>query len=205
MNHINQANTENDAFLFTSESIGEDHQDKISDQINDSVLDAHLAHNLDTRVTCESSCKIGVGNLNRDIAQNFILTGADDEALMLSHATGETKECMPLTMVLAHKLNKAFGDARRCGLVPWARPDIKTRVTVEYKNIRGNCVPIRIYSVVISTQHSPEVTIEKIRQDLMEHVIKPTIPAHYLDEKTIYHLNPSGFGIVKFGSNQTCF
>ncbi len=82
------------------------------------------------------------------------------------------------------------------GLLPWARPDTKTQVTVEYTIKDGSCVPLNVHTIVISTQHSPNVTQEQLRADLMEHVIKPVVPAHYLTEKTIYHLNPSGLFII---------
>ena len=118
--------------------------------------------------------------------------GAGDQGLMFGYATDETNECMPLTIVLAHKLNKQLADCRRSGVLPWARPDSKTQVTVEYAIVDGSCVPLRVHTIVISIQHSPDVTIEKIRKDLMEEVIKKVVPAKYLDKDTIYHLNPSG-------------
>jgi len=98
--------------------------------------------------------------------------------------------------MLAHNLNKKLADHRRSGVLPWARPDSKTQVTVEYVIRNGSCVPLRVHTVVISVQHSPDVTIEKMRQDLMEHVIKPVVPSKYLDENTIYHLNPSGLFVI---------
>jgi S-adenosylmethionine synthetase len=122
--------------------------------------------------------------------------GAGDQGLMFGYATDETEECMPLTIVLAHKLNAKIAEGRRSGVLPWARPDSKTQVTVEYVIHNGSAVPIFVHTVVISCQHSPDVTNEKIRQDLMELVIKPVIPAKYLTEKTIYHLNPSGLFII---------
>jgi S-adenosylmethionine synthetase len=122
--------------------------------------------------------------------------GAGDQGLMFGYATDETEECMPLTIVLAHKLNRQIADLRRNGTLPWARPDSKTQVTVEYQIKDGSCIPIRVHTVVISVQHTPDVTIEKIRQDLMEHVVKKVVPAKYLDENTIYHLNPSGKFII---------
>lgn len=122
--------------------------------------------------------------------------GAGDQGLMFGYATDETEECMPLTIVLAHKLNKQLADERRNGLLSWARPDSKTQVTVEYAIKDGSCVPLRVHTIVISCQHSPDVTIEKLRQDLMEHVIKPVVPAKFLDDNTIYHLNPSGTFII---------
>jgi S-adenosylmethionine synthetase len=122
--------------------------------------------------------------------------GAGDQGLMFGYATDETEECMPLTIVLAHKLNAKIAEGRRSGLLPWARPDSKTQVTVEYVIRNGSAVPIHVHTVVISVQHSPDVTNEKIRKDLMDHVIKTVIPAQYLDERTIYHLNPSGLFII---------
>ena len=122
--------------------------------------------------------------------------GAGDQGLMFGYATDETDECMPLTVILAHKLNRTLADGRRSGLLPWARPDSKTQVTVEYRIENGSCVPIRVHTVVISVQHSPDVTIEKLRADLMEHVVKVVVPSKYLDENTIYHLNPSGLFII---------
>jgi S-adenosylmethionine synthetase len=106
--------------------------------------------------------------------------GAGDQGLMFGYATDETEESMPLTIVLAHKLNRKLADGRRSGLIPWARPDSKTQVTVEYTTKDGSCIPLRVHTVVISVQHSPEITIEKLRQDLMEHVIKQVIPGKYL-------------------------
>jgi len=122
--------------------------------------------------------------------------GAGDQGLMFGYATDETEECMPLTIVLAHKLNKQIADGRRSGLLPWARPDTKTQVTVEYAIRDGSCIPLRVHTVVISVQHSPDVTIEQLRQDLMEHVVKKVVPSKYLDDNTIYHLNPSGTFII---------
>ena len=81
---------------------------------------------------------------------------------------------------------------RKNGTVAWLRPDGKTQVTVEYKKEGGALIPQRVHTILISTQHSPDVTNDKIHADLMEHVIKPVVPEKYLDDKTIFHLNPSG-------------
>ena len=122
--------------------------------------------------------------------------GAGDQGLMFGYATDETEECMPLTVILAHKLNRTLADGRRSGVLGWARPDSKTQVTVEYRIENGSCIPIRVHTIVISVQHSPDIKIEKLRQDLMEHVVKKVVPSKYLDENTIYHLNPSGLFII---------
>ena len=81
---------------------------------------------------------------------------------------------------------------RKNGSVPWLRPDGKTQVTIEYKKDGGAMIPIRVHTILISTQHSPDVTNDKIHADLMEYVIKPVVPSKYLDDNTIFHLNPSG-------------
>ncbi len=81
---------------------------------------------------------------------------------------------------------------RKDGTVPWLRPDGKTQVTIEYKKDGGAMIPIRVHTILISTQHSPDVTNDKIHADLMEYVIKPVVPSKYLDDSTIFHLNPSG-------------
>jgi S-adenosylmethionine synthetase len=102
---------------------------------------------------------------------------------------------MPLTHVLATKLGHRLTQVRKDGTCAWLRPDGKTQVTVEYKKADdGAMVPIRVHTILISTQHSPDVSNETIHKELMEHVIKPVVPEKYLDDKTIFHLNPSGEG-----------
>jgi S-adenosylmethionine synthetase len=115
---------------------------------------------------------------------------------MFGYATDETEECMPLTMDIANRLGLELTLKRKNGTLPWLRPDGKTQVTIEYKHDNGAVVPVRVHTIVISTQHSPDVTNEKIRAELMEHVIKKVVPAKYLDERTIYHLNPSGRFVI---------
>lgn len=122
--------------------------------------------------------------------------GAGDQGIMFGYATDETPELMPLTHILATKLGYRLTEVRREGIVPWVRPDGKTQVTVEYKKDGGALVPLRVHTILISTQHSADVTNDVISRDLMEHVIKPVVPAKYLDDKTIFHLNPSGRFVI---------
>merc|ERR1712194_589524 len=111
-------------------------------------------------------------------------------------ATDETEQLMPLTHMLATSLGSKLTEVRKNGVCDWVRPDGKTQVTCEYELVDGVPVPKRVHTVVISTQHSEDVTNETIAANLMEHVIKPVIPAKYLDDKTIYHLNPSGRFVI---------
>jgi len=132
---------------------------------------------------------VHVGRTDEDL-------GAGDQGHMFGYATNETPELMPLTHVLATKLAQKLSQSRRDGTCAWLRPDAKTQVTVEYKNINGNPVPQRVHTIVISAQHTPDVDNETIRADLKEKIIKPTIPAQYLDDNVILHLNPSGRFVI---------
>merc|ERR1711971_626306 len=119
--------------------------------------------------------------------------GAGDQGHMFGYATDETPELMPLTLSLATGLGYRLTEVRKNGTCPKLRPDGKTQVTIEYeKNDDGSVTPLRVHTIVISTQHDPDYTLEQIQADLQEHVIKPIVPAKYLDAETIYHLNPSG-------------
>lgn len=103
---------------------------------------------------------------------------------------------MPLTLVLSHKLNKKLADLRRSTL-PWLRPDTKTQVTVEYEKLPNGAVkPLRVDTVVISTQHAEEISTEDLRSEIMEKVVKAVIPAELLNEKTVYHIQPSGRFVI---------
>jgi len=118
--------------------------------------------------------------------------GAGDQGHMFGYATDETEECMPMTHLLAARLCERLSYCRREGILPWLRPDAKTQVTIQYRRDGGAVVPVRVHTIVISTQHAPEVDNDTIRAALREHVINPTVPHHLLDEHVIYHLNPSG-------------
>lgn len=115
--------------------------------------------------------------------------GAGDQGLMFGYATDETPELHPLSHLLAHQLNKAMSDARRDGSLPWLRPDTKTQVTMEYKHDGGAVVPIRVHTIVVSAQHSEDITTEQLRKEITEKICKKVIPAKYLDDNTVYFVS----------------
>lgn len=118
--------------------------------------------------------------------------GAGDQGLMFGYACNETEELMPLPISLAHQLARRLSEVRRDGTLPYLRPDGKTQVTVEYDGDR----PLRVDTVVVSTQHADDVTLKQITHDMKQHVINAIIPSHWMDEKTKYFINPSGRFVI---------
>ena len=142
-----------------------------------------------------SDIALGVNNAMENKSgsgEDADLTGAGDQGMMFGYACDETKELMPLPIHLAHKLALKLTEVRKNGSLPYLRPDGKTQVTVEYQND----VPVRVDAVVVSSQHSDEVSLEQIRSDLIEMVIKAVVPENLLDENTKYYINPTGRFVV---------
>lgn len=136
--------------------------------------------------TCDID--INITKQSRDIAQGVDIGGAGDQGIMFGYASDETTELMPFAINMAHKLSRKLTDVRKDGEISYLRPDGKTQVTVEYEND----IPKRIDTILISTQHKENVENEKIKQDILEKVIRKVIPSKYLDENTKYYINPTG-------------
>jgi S-adenosylmethionine synthetase len=235
-------------FIFSSESVGEGHPDKVCDTISDAVLDACLAQDPRSRVACETYAKSnlvvvggeittkakldfsaiareairGIGythdddvfhadkvlimnaitSQSPDIAQGVDAKAADgkdtaeqgagDQGLMFGYACTETPELMPAPIMYAHQLGRELTRIRKSGEVFWLRPDAKSQVSVQYENDQ----PVRITNVVVSTQHSYDVKHKEIKDFITKEVIKKVLPAHMLDKKTQFLINPTGRFVV---------
>ena len=138
---------------------------------------------------------VNIDEQSGDIAMgtNDEVGGAGDQGMMFGYACDETPEKMPLAISLSHKLAMRLTQVRKDGLLTYLRPDGKTQVTVEYDEERN---PVRIDTIVISTQHAPEAGLDEIRRDMIEHVIRPVVPAALLDERTRYFVNPTGRFVI---------
>ena len=237
--------------LFTSESVTEGHPDKLCDYISDSVLDACLEQDKNSRVACETVAgkgkiivtgeittnanidvekivrdaikEIGYDNSETDIdyrtceilvnlskqspdialgvdksledkeGEEIESEGAGDQGLVFGYATDETKDYMPMPIYLAHKLSRKLTEVRKSKEIPYLRPDGKTQVTVEYDE---NENPIRVDTVVISTQHTADTDLEQLKQDIKEKVIFSVIPKELIDEDTKFYINPTGRFVI---------
>ena len=160
--------------------------------IRDTISD--IGYNNATYGFDSNTCSVinAVGTQSPDIAQGVDTGGAGDQGLMFGFACNETDELMPLPIQLAHNLTRKLSESRRSGELPYLRPDGKSQVTVEYRDGK----PFRVEAVVISTQHAEEVSTETLRADILEKIIKTTVPASLLDEETKYHINPTGRFVV---------
>jgi len=235
----------NERYLFTSESVSMGHPDKISDQISDAVLDSLLKADPNARVACETLCTTGLVTLagevtvhndqalkalddaedtarkvirdigytndpglkfdgdscgvlrtlhgqSEDISMGVDKEGAGDQGMMFGYATRETPTLMPLTIDLSHRLMDKHVEVRRANGIEGLRPDAKSQVTVEYEGMK----PIRVHTVVLSTQHTEQWNGDKkqkeLREEVIEKIIKPTVPDEMWDDDVIIHVNPTG-------------
>ena len=141
--------------------------------------------------TC--SVLTSIDNQSGDIAMGVDTGGAGDQGLMFGYASNETTELMPMTIVLAHRLTRRLAEVRKKNILDWVRPDGKAQVTIEYKNGK----PVRIDTIVVSTQHSDRVTSKRIEKDIMEKVIIPVMPKKLFNPKDVkFHINPTGRFVV---------
>ena len=231
------------SYLFTSESVGEGHPDKMADLVSDTILDAILAQDTPSRVGCETLTKTGLVLVAGEITTNAVIEvehlvratvleigydhsdkgfdgntcavlnglgkqsvdiaqgvdrkspeeqGAGDQGLMFGYATNETDSFMPAPIIFSHRLVEKQAEVRKNGKLPWLRPDAKSQCTFRYENDK----PVGIDAVVLSTQHSPDISQKDLQEAVMEEIIKPVLPTKWLDKNTQYHINPTGRFVI---------
>lgn len=144
----------------------------------------------DIALGVDKALEAKTGEMTED--ERIELVGAGDQGMMFGYATDETPELMPMPILIAHKMAMRLAEVRKSRILPYLRPDGKTQVTIEY----DGDIPVRVDTVVVSTQHKPDITLEQIREDVIEHVIKAVIPEHMQDSKTRYFINPTGRFII---------
>jgi S-adenosylmethionine synthetase len=165
--------------------IGYDNTDKGFDYQTCAVLVALSKQSADIAIGVNKSLEAKSGKMSEKEVEAI---GAGDQGMMFGFACKETPVLMPMPIYLAHKLTRRLAEVRKDGTLPWLRPDGKSQVTVEYHYGK----PIRVHTVLVSTQHAPDISQEDIRKAVIEHVIKPIIPEGMLDKNTIFHVNPTG-------------
>jgi S-adenosylmethionine synthetase len=142
---------------------------------------------------CTCSVLTSIHQQSGDIAMGVDSGGAGDQGLMFGYASNETPELMPMPIVLAHRLTRRLAEVRKKGILPWVRPDGKSQVTIEYRDGK----PVRVDTIVVSTQHSPDVTAKKIEQEIIEKVIKPVMPGKIFDPLSVkFYINPTGRFVI---------
>jgi len=165
--------------------IGYNHTDKGFDCNTCAVLVALANQSCDIALGVDHALEEKTGEMKEKDIETI---GAGDQGMMFGFACNETPTLMPMPIYLAHKLTRRLAEVRKNGTLPWLRPDGKSQVTVEYHYGK----PVRVHTVVVSTQHAEDIEQLEIRKAVLEHVIKPVIPAEMLDDKTVYHVNPTG-------------
>ncbi|MFC4350854.1 methionine adenosyltransferase [Fodinicurvata halophila] len=232
-------------YIFSSESVGAGHPDKMADNISDAVLDAILKQDPAARVACETLVNTGLCILSGEITANATVDytqvardtildigydrselgydgntcgvllsidkqspdiaqgvdegtgldrsqGAGDQGMMFGYACRESDELMPLPILLSHKLTERQSIVRKEGKISWLRPDVKSQVSVAYENDK----PKHIDTVVLSTQHDPDVEYKDLEEATIEEIIKPALPKHLISDKTRYLVNPTGRFVI---------
>jgi S-adenosylmethionine synthetase len=167
------------------QQIGYDHTDKGFDYHTCGVLVALTNQSSDIALGVDKALEAKTGQMSEAEVEAI---GAGDQGMMFGFACRETPVLMPMPIYLAHKLTRRLAEVRKNGTLPWLRPDGKSQVTVEYSYGK----PVRVHTVVLSTQHGEEISQEEIHKAVIEHVIRSVIPAEMLDDNTIYHINPTG-------------